>query len=101
VEHRQATEIYVAPEDSAGARDGEKVLVRLLPGESFGVYPRGRVELRITAEGSLQSDFEVIAAEFAFPIEHPAGGPGRGRRAARPHRGARRGRAEARAGRPA
>ncbi len=67
---RLATEIYV--EDIAGAQDGEKVLVRLLDVPPFGIYPRAEVVLRVKDEASFQSDFEIIAAEFGFPVEHPA-----------------------------
>jgi len=67
---RLMTEIYV--EDAAGARDGEKVLVRLLDTPPFGIYPRADVVLKVKDEGGFQSDFEIIAAEFGFPVDQPA-----------------------------
>jgi ribonuclease R len=67
-----STRIYIAPQDSLGARDGQKVLVRLLDEPSPGGTPRGQVVARISDEGSLVSDFEMIAAEFGFPVDHPS-----------------------------
>ncbi len=69
---KSLTEIYVAPGNSLGARDGDKVLVRLLDQPPYGIHPQGRVEVRIEEEGSLEADFQVIAAEFGFPLDHPA-----------------------------
>jgi ribonuclease R len=73
LENAAAGEIYVAPEDAGGARDGQKVLVLLLEGRSYGVHPRGRVLHAIEDEGSLESDFRALATELGFPIEHSPG----------------------------
>jgi ribonuclease R len=65
------TEIYVGPEEKGQARDGDKVMVRLLPGESHGVYPRGQVVALQAEKPTLDSDFLLMEAEFGFPVEHP------------------------------
>ncbi len=65
-------EIYISPEHLGGARGGEKVLVRALPARGGSDDLRGKVEVRLRDEGSLDSDFRVICAEFELPGEFPA-----------------------------
>jgi ribonuclease R len=67
---RRAIDIHIPPEESAGARDGEEVLVRLLDGKR-GDQPGGQVVARLEREGTLATDLQAIAAEFDLPLEHP------------------------------
>jgi ribonuclease R len=65
-------DLFIAPEDAGGARDGEKVLVRLLDAPAHGEHPRAHVAARLGEEGSLRADLEIICAEFDLPGEYPA-----------------------------
>jgi ribonuclease R len=64
-------EIYVSPEETDGASDGEAVLVRLSDGAPYGVHPRGKIVARLAEEGSHETDLKIIAALFELPGEHP------------------------------
>ncbi len=64
------TDIYVPSGKAGGAKDGQKVLVKLLDGHAVGDRPRGEVVHVIDDDGSLEVDFLAIAAEFGLPVEH-------------------------------
>ncbi|MBI4584255.1 MAG: VacB/RNase II family 3'-5' exoribonuclease [Planctomycetes bacterium] len=63
--------IYIPPGSEAEAQDGQRVLVRLVEGRGYGIYPVGEVVHTSGEEGSLEADFQEIAAEFGFPVEQP------------------------------
>ena len=66
IERRSAPDVHISSSRTGGARDGQKVLVRLLSGWSRGVYPRGEVVHVVTEEGSYDSDLAEICAEFGL-----------------------------------
>lgn len=70
-DRRFQTELYVPPEESGGAKDGEKVLVRLMNGPPFGEHARAKVVVRLLNEGSHATDLRTICETFELPGEHP------------------------------
>ncbi len=70
-DRRNLPEVAIAPSDQSGARDGEKVLFRLLPPSKTDEGPRGEITVRVVDEGSYRSDLELLCAEFELPGEFP------------------------------
>jgi ribonuclease R len=62
-----AAEIFIPLGKSGDAKNGAKVLVRLLDGWKHGVYARGEVLHTVTDEGTYQSDLDLIISEYGLP----------------------------------
>ena len=58
-----AAEIFIPKGMSGEAKDGAKVLVKLLDGWKYGVYARGEVTHVVEDEGSYESDLELVISE--------------------------------------
>jgi ribonuclease R len=72
-DRRYSTDVHIPRAQSAEAKDGDAVLVRLVKG-SHGNQPVGEVAVRLDDEGSLASDLAVVRAEFDLPGVYPAEG---------------------------
>ena len=64
-----AAEIFIPKGMSGEAKDGAKVLVKLLDGWKYGVYARGEVTHVVEDEGSYESDLELVISEYGLPRE--------------------------------
>ena len=71
-DRRFTTEVYIPPEGTGGARDGDRVLVRLTEEPPRGEHPSGRVLVRLLDEGTHASDLATVRELFELPGEHPA-----------------------------
>jgi ribonuclease R len=69
---RLPEEIHVSAEETAGAEDGEKVLIRVLDGAVKGGRPRARVVLKQRDEGTYGGDLGMIREVFDLPGAYPA-----------------------------
>ena len=63
--------VVIPGQQTEGARDGEKVLIKLLPAVPGATEAEGRVLHRLVDDGSLASDIEAIRAEFELPSGFP------------------------------
>ncbi|MBI4601077.1 MAG: VacB/RNase II family 3'-5' exoribonuclease [Planctomycetes bacterium] len=66
---RVSLEVDVPPGDTAGARNGDQVLVRLLDGAPLKGQPKGKVVVRLQDEGSYATDLLVIREVYELPGE--------------------------------
>jgi len=64
----------VSPEHLAGARHGDKVLVRIteFPEGDSGILPSGEVIRNFGPAGQNEAEINAIMAEFGLPFEFPA-----------------------------
>lgn len=67
---RFTAEVAIPAEETAGAKDGERVLVRLLNLPAPDGRPRGRVIVRLAHEGAYSADLQTIVATFDLPGAH-------------------------------
>ncbi len=65
-------EIYIPPQRRKGARDGQRVLVRLLEEPTVGGMPSGEVVEIAAPEGTWRADAQWIIAEYELPEHFPA-----------------------------
>ncbi len=70
-DRRFQQELFVSLEDSAGAKDGERVLVRVMEGALKQGHARAKVVVRLLNEGSHDTDLRTICETFELPGDHP------------------------------
>ncbi|MBY0425195.1 MAG: ribonuclease R, partial [Cytophagales bacterium] len=64
-------DIFVGPSNRMNAKDGEKVLVRLIEWPSRGKKPEGIVTKVLGASGLHETEIHSIIYEFGLPLEFP------------------------------
>lgn len=60
-------EIGIPQAEIADAKNGDCVMVRLLPAGGGDTTARGQVALRVVDEGSYQSDLDLLCVQYEFP----------------------------------
>ncbi|MFQ5654051.1 MAG: ribonuclease R [Planctomycetota bacterium] len=70
--HDSVREIYVEPGRDRGAEDGQRVLARLIEGDTVGGLPPGEVVEISAPEGSWLADLQLIAAEHDLREDFPS-----------------------------
>lgn len=71
-DRRMYTDIFVSKEDINGAKDGDKVLVRIKEWTKKSNSPYGVIEKVLGQSGEHSTEIHAILAEYGLPTEFPA-----------------------------
>ena len=72
-DHKISREIYIAPEDSKGAADGQKVVVSLSDWEAVDLGPEGKIVEVLGYPDEPGMDILCLIKEYELPLSFPAG----------------------------
>ncbi|MCA8960237.1 MAG: ribonuclease R [Planctomycetes bacterium] len=72
LEHDSTREISVSADASQNARDGDRVLVRLIDEPPVEGLPSGEVIVVLGDEQTYEDDLRIICAEYGLPDDFPA-----------------------------
>jgi len=67
--HESVREVYIEAGKTKGAKDKERVLVRLIDAPTYGGLPRGEVVEIALPEGSWKADLQLVRAEYGLAGE--------------------------------